>query len=429
MDQEKVKAVLEWPVLKNEISNLVKNIVNNFSMIAAPMTEFIGNKVFQWTSTAQRSFELLKKRMSEASVLLLPNFDKVFEVECDASRVRIGAVLSQEGRLVAYFSEKLNDARRKYSTYDKEFYALVQALKYWRHYLLPKEFVVFTDHQALKFINSQMKLNVRHAKWVESLQSFTFALRHNSGKSNQVAEALSRRMTLLTKMLVEVSDFTSVKALYKMDEGFRRVYFYAKNPVTDSGYFFGDYFLQDGYLFEGKQLCIPDSPMRENIIRELHSGGIRGHFGRDKIMALVEEKYFWPRLKKQVAKFIEQCQIYQVSKGVVQNIGLYELLPVPSEPWTDVSMDFVIRLPNTQRGHNSIFVMVDRFSKMAHFILCKKTDDAGKLAELFFKEVVRLHGLPKSIVSDRDSKFLSHFWKMMWKRLGTELKFSSASHP
>lgn len=118
----------------------------------------------------------MKKKISEAPVLSLPNFDKVFEVECDAFGVGIRVVLSREGRPVAFFSEKLNEARRKYSIYDKEFYALVQALKYWRHYLLPKEFVMFTDHQPLKFINSQIKLNVRYAKWVELLKSYTFTL-------------------------------------------------------------------------------------------------------------------------------------------------------------------------------------------------------------------------------------------------------------
>eukprot|EP01018_Ginkgo_biloba_P015298 Gb_10774 [translate_table: standard] len=133
------------------------------------MTECIKGRVFQWTTTMQCNFELLKKKMSEAPVLSLPNFDKIFEVECDASSVGIGAVLSQEGRTVAYFSEKLNEARQKYSMYDKEFYALVQALKYWRHYVLPREFLFFIDHQALKFINSQVKLNARHAKWVEML--------------------------------------------------------------------------------------------------------------------------------------------------------------------------------------------------------------------------------------------------------------------
>eukprot|EP01018_Ginkgo_biloba_P015785 Gb_20037 [translate_table: standard] len=222
------------------------------AVLTSPMTECLRGKLFQWTTATQRSFEQLKKKMSEAPVLALPNFNKVFEVECDASGVGIGVVLSQEGRPVAYLSEKLNEARQKYSTYDKEFYALVQALKYWRHYLLPKEFVVFTDHQALKFINSQTKLNVRHAKWVEMLQSFTFTLRHKSGKSNQVVDALSHRTVMLTTMSVEVADFASMKDQYEIDKDFQRVWAYAKNPVTYSGDLFDEYFLQDGYLFKGK---------------------------------------------------------------------------------------------------------------------------------------------------------------------------------
>eukprot|EP01018_Ginkgo_biloba_P014195 Gb_17747 [translate_table: standard] len=355
VDQEKVKAMLDWPTLTSTtelrsfygLASFYRKFVRNFSVIAAPMTECLRKKLFQWTTAVQRSFEQLKKKMSEAPVLALPNFDKVFKVECDASGVGIGVVLSQEGRPVAYFSEKLNKARQKYSTYDKEFYALVQALKYWRHYLLPKEFVVFTDHQALKFINSQTKLNVRHAKWVEMLQSFTFTLRHKSGKSNQVADALSRRTTMLTTMSVEVPNFALMKDQYETDEDFQRAWAYAKNPVIDSGDLFDEYFLHDRYLFKGKQLCIPVGLMRENIIRELHSGGLGGHFGRDKTIALVEDRYYWPGLRKQVAKFVIQCKTCQVSKGASQNMGLYNPLPVSSEPWTDVSMDFVVGLPNT----------------------------------------------------------------------------------
>jgi hypothetical protein len=138
-------------------------------------------KAFMWTKESKESFKFMKNKVIEAPILALPNFDKVFEVDCDASNVGIGVVLIQPGRPIAFFSEKVNEVRKNYSTYDVEFYAIVHALRHWRHYLVSKEFVLFTDHIALKYVNTQKKFKSRHEKWVSFLQGYTFVLKHKLG--------------------------------------------------------------------------------------------------------------------------------------------------------------------------------------------------------------------------------------------------------
>jgi hypothetical protein len=154
-----------------------------------------------------------------------------------------------------------------------------------------------------------------------------------------------------------------------------------------------------------------------------------GHFGVCKTHEVLAAHFFWPRMRKDVERVIACCTTCQKAKSHLSNNGLCMPLPVPTSPWLDISMDFVLGLPRTKKGRDGIFVVVDRFSKMAHFIPCHKTDDATRVADLFFREIIRLHGIPTTIVSDRDAKFLSHFWRSLWTKLGTKLLFSTTCHP
>ena len=126
---------------------------------------------------------------------------------------------------------------------------------------------------------------------------------------------------------------------------------------------------------------------------------------------------------------LRRCGTYQVVKSHSLSHDLYTTLPIPTSPWVDVSMDFILGLPKTQRNKDSIFVMVGRFSKMSHFILWNKTNDATHITKLYFIEVARLHGIPRSIISDPYTKFLSHFWITLWSKLGTKLKYNTTCHP
>ena len=142
--------------------------------------------------------------------------------------------MSQEGHTIAFFSEKLNDAKRRYSTYDKEFYAIVQSLRFWRFYLLPIEFVLFSDQQALRYLNSQKKLNAQHAKWVEFLNEYSFVINHRSGIENKAADALSRLTVTLHRMSAHVIRFDRLKNEYSACPNFGIIYNEVSN-VTVKG--------------------------------------------------------------------------------------------------------------------------------------------------------------------------------------------------
>ncbi|RDX83835.1 hypothetical protein CR513_35202, partial [Mucuna pruriens] len=230
-----------------------------------------------------------------------------------------------------------------------------------------KEFMIHSDHEALKHLREQGKLNKRHAKWIEFLEQFPCIIKHKKDKMNDVVDALSRRHSLIVMLETNLLGLDCIKELYEKDIDFVR-------PLP----------------------CVSIRLM------EAHESGLIGQF---------EELITYEILN-------ENCFFSKVSPH-----GLYRPLPILTTPWMDISMDFMLGLPRSKGGINSIFVVVDRFSKMAHFIPCHKIDDTSHVANLFFREVVRLHGLSRTIISDRDSKFLGHFLRSLWARLGTKILF------
>jgi len=233
----------------------------------------------------EAAFKALKEALCTAPLLQLPNFSKCFEIECDASDIGVGAVLHQNKRPIAYFSEKLSGATLNYPTYDKELYALIRALRTWQHYLWPREFIIHSDHAALTFLKSQTHLSRRHARWIEFLESFAFIISHKKGKDNVVADALSRRYVLMTRLQTHLLGFSLIRELYISDTFFAPIIekLTSKREVDS-------FFLDDGYLYRAGKLCIPQSLIRHLLLKEAHDG--RGHFGVAKTLQALREHFF-----------------------------------------------------------------------------------------------------------------------------------------
>ncbi|HMC99406.1 MAG TPA: RNase H-like domain-containing protein, partial [Ferruginibacter sp.] len=398
VDEAKIVAITSWPTPTTVtqvrsflgLAGFYRRFVRDFSTIAAPLHELTKKGVpFQWGQTQQQAFDALKSTLTQAPLLQLPDFEKTFELECDASGIGIGGVLIQGGKPVAFFSEKLHGASLNYSTYDKELYALVRVLQTWQHYLWSKEFVIHSDHESLKYLRGQANLNKRHAKWIEFIESFPYIIKHKKGKDNVIADALSRRYTMLSQLDHKIFGLETIKGLYATDLDFKDAFENCREGRT-----WQKFVLRDGLLYRANKLCVPASSVRLLLLQEAHGGGLMGHFGVKKTEDVLATHFFWPRMRRDVERYVSRCNTCNKAKSRLNPHGLYLPLPVPSAPWEDISMDFVLGLPRTKRGRDSIFVVVDRFSKMAHFIPCHKSDNASHIADLFFTEIVRLHGVP-----------------------------------
>jgi hypothetical protein len=202
VDPRKVETVSNWqqPTNVSEIRSFLglagyyRRFIEGFSKIARPMTELLKKeKKFNWTESCERSFQELKRRLTTAPVLILPDIQRDFVVYCDASQQGLGCVLMQDGKVVTYASRQLKPHEQNYPTHDLKFAAVVHALKIWRHYLIQNKCEIYTDHKSLKYIFTQPDLNLRQRRWLELVKDYNLEIHYHPGKANVVADALSRK--------------------------------------------------------------------------------------------------------------------------------------------------------------------------------------------------------------------------------------------
>jgi hypothetical protein len=230
----------------------------------------------------------------------------------------------------------------------------------------------------LKHIRGQAKLNKRHGKWVEFIKTFPYIIRNKKGKKNVIADALSRRYTMLSQLDHKIFGLESIKELYDTDVDFKDAYENCREGRT-----WNKYVLQDGLLYRANKLCVLASSVRLLFLQEAHGGGLIGHFGVKKTEDVLAAHFFWPKMRCDVERYMSRCMTYNNAKSQLNPHGLSMPLPIPSVPWEDIYMNFVLGLPRTKMGRDSIFVVVDRFSKVAHFIPCHKSNNTAHVADFF----------------------------------------------
>jgi hypothetical protein len=447
VEADKIKAMNEWPRPQNRkhilsflgLCGYYRTFIENFSQIALPMTELLKEtREWKWDEREEESFRQLQQAMSKAPVLASPDPTRNFIVTTDASDFAIGAALSQQfdcgNRPIAFYSKKLSPAESNYPVHEKELLAVIQALKEWRCFLDGQHFTVITDHKSLIYLQTQPHLSHRQVRWLEFLSLFNFTIQYKPGKTNLVADALSRRHDH-EPLGSEVSSICTLgtSELYKQivrcqldDETCQQV---IKGQIPSENE--SDLKSREGVVFKNNRILVPPVyRIKAQILKVFHDSPVAGHAGTEKTTELIKRELYWHGMDREIKDYVTSCDLCQRNKPSQQlPMGLLKPLEIPKQAWDTITMDFITQLPRTKSGYDSIAVVVDKLSKMVHLIPTHTNVTAPQFAMQFIKEIVRLHGVPRHIISDRDSKFTSHFWRHLMKCLGVELRLSTSFHP
>lgn len=434
-DPNKVKAVKEWPQ-PNGLKQLrgflglvgyYRKFVRGFGGIARPLTILTKKDSFCWSEEAQSAFDDLKTALCEAPVLAIPDFNKQFVVETDACGSGIGAVLMQEGHPIAYISRHLKGKQAHLSIYEKEFLAVVFAVQKWRHYLLHGHFIIRTDHRILKYLLEQRLNTPIQQQWLPKLLEFDYEIQYRQSKDNLAADALSRvegsEILSMALSVLECDLLKEIKRSYTDDVLLREVIEALKKKTDAKKHITWS---QETLRRKGKLVIPAVFELKNKILAWLHGSSSSGHSGRDATHQRVKSLFYWKGMSKDIQSYIRSCSVCQQCKyETIGSPGLEQPLPILTAIWSDISMDFIDGLPNSF-GKTVIFVVVDRLSKAAHFMALSHPYTAASVAQAFLDTVYKLHGFPQSIVSDRDTIFLSDFWKELFALQGVSLNYSSA---
>ena len=410
---------MDWPAI-------IASSCGDFAKIAKPLSDLLKKSVSEiWDEHCYRAFGELKRRLTSAHVLKFPEFKKPFEVHTDALDFAIGGVLMQEGRPVAFESKKLSDVERRWPTHEKEMWAVVHCLKLWQHYLGLEYTKVYIDNVSVRYFETLPKITPKQWRWADVLACFNVDLIHKPGRDNVVPDALSRRQELRIIFTGESSLMRKIREGYQDDEESKKTL-----DTLRLGKKLEHFRLERGVVwFKQKRMLVPKGKLRLALLKECHDGPVAGHRGVKPTLAELVKNYYWPNLRDDVEQYLKSCVTCQQNRTQFRKeAGLLRPLPIPTKCWESVSMDFMTHLPES-KGFDSIMVVVDRVSKMAHFVPTRDTATAQEVGRLYFDKVVKHHGMQKSIISDRDPKFTSRFWRALWKKLGTELKMSTAFRP